>query len=130
MKKKAALLLLVPLLSLLVVPVATVSAHYPNSSLYVYCRDSNVNYPTSVVLTIHGVQVSVNCTPDSSWSEYTCLYLAQPTSYKVVAIATASVFKMTGTFGPHMGAIVGSRTGGFGDTFVLWILYPFCEGPP
>jgi len=135
MEKKLALLLLVPLLSFLVVPMATVSAHYPNVTLYTWCRDSDYYYSTSATITIHGVQVEAYCPPGYGETYYdgegTCLYLSSPAKFTVTAVATGSLYKLTGTFSSHSGAIFGSRSGGVlpgpGDTYVLWALYPGCE---
>ena len=116
------------------VPVATVSAHSPNVTLYTWCRDSDNDYSTSATITIHGVQVEAYCQPGYGETNYasegTCLYLSSPAKFTIVAVATGSVYKLTGTFGPHSGEIFGARTGGYnpgpGDTYVLWALYPGC----
>jgi len=114
--------------------MATVTAHQPNVALYAWCRDSDYNYPTSASISIHGVQVSVQCFADvgpNEFGEGTCLYLSSPAKFTVTAIATGTVYTLKGTFGPHSGEIFGSRLGGgdpeYGDTYVLWTLHAGCE---
>jgi len=95
MNKKLAMLLLAPMLLFMVVPVATVSAHFYNTSVYVSCE--NYYYTSaSAVVKIAGLKIAVYCPQGGEGSGYeyfTCIYLAHPTTYTATMQTDISVLK-------------------------------------
>jgi len=125
MKKTLALLLLVPMLSFMVIPVATVSAHFYNTTVYVGCG-ADYGSSSSSVVRIDGYRIAVYCPPGSEYEYFTCLYLPKTVPYTATMTSDINVLKHTGTFGPHSGSVGGEMESSFGDAGAMWGINSGC----
>jgi len=128
MKKMLALLLLVPVLSLALAPIAAVSAQIPNhpdgsteAAIYVHC-DSYEGGPASVAVVYEGHYVHVACNEEGD--DYTlnvCLSIHSATKYSVTASTDGVTYTWSGKLGPNWGLFDGHQYGPFGD-YAAWSL--------
>jgi len=129
MNKKLAVLMLAPMLSFFVIPVATVSAHSVNTSVYVACYSAPWG-ASSAVVRIDGYKISVYCPQgygESSYEYYTCIYLGRTTSYTATMVTGINVLKHSGTFGPHSGSVGGEQYADGEYIYAGWSISSGCE---
>ena len=109
MKKILTLLMLVPLFSLMLVPIATVSATSDNVEIWVGCYTGS-SVPASVSLTYVTQHIHVACQDDSGPLETgACLAVTANSGFKVTTTVDGRTESFKGTFGPNTGEFTGTQ---------------------
>jgi hypothetical protein len=120
MKKILALVMLLPLLSFLVVPVATVRASTGfDAEIYVSCVGSS--YSASATLTYSGHTVSISCAPSTSYIyHYSCFVVHTTSGFTGSTTVDHVINSISGKMGPHFapyGSLEFYSYGPDGDTY-------------
>ena len=122
--------MLLPVLSLMLVPIAVVRAQ-PAPTIVevdVICY-SGYYLPASITVTYHTQKVHVACQGDDYGIENgMCVSTTTSSAYKVTTAVNGVVETFTGHFGPNSGELSGSQgspLGGEGDTlsYAGWCIY-------
>jgi hypothetical protein len=132
-KKIIVMLALIPMLTFMAVPVATVTAVNPSHyvQIFVGCW-SNYYYggTSAATVTYAGHTVSVSCAPGDENYNSICVYVTH--SYKFVSAMSndGQTQYQAGRFGPYQGAINGHSYGWYDDYAEWFIGTPpvFCGG--
>jgi len=100
-KKTLGLIMLLPLLSFVLVPMASVQAtHSFDAEIYVACETST--YATSASLIYSGHTVTISCPPSTSYrAEDVCFTVTRTTNYTAATSANGVANTFTGKMGPH-----------------------------
>jgi hypothetical protein len=115
MKKILALLLLVPIFSFIMVPIATVKAQSATVGVFVEC----IGYPASVAIQYDGHYQHVSCT--GSWrGTDICLSVSHRMSYAATVSVGGITYTWSGTFTPAQGYLSGHASNPAG--FAKWSL--------
>jgi hypothetical protein len=139
LNKQLGLLLLIPMLSMLALPVfatsSTTVTHtypYPGVTLYVHCYTDGSGSPASgASITFQGHTVIVLCPSGTGepgkYSVDLCLPISATSKFTATTFAGGFHNKQTGTFGPGYGEVFGEQESS-GDSYSSadYILYSPC----